>query len=83
MEGESGVTRSIIDQIHSWDIQANQMEAESGGTRSIIDELRSSDIKGNQKKVKVMLLERSMMHFILWISKEIKRKLKVVLLEVS
>ena len=41
MEGESGVTRSIIDEIHSWDILEEQMEAESGVTRSIIDELHS------------------------------------------
>ena len=41
MEGESGVTRSIIDEIHSWDILEEQMEAESGLTRSIIDELHS------------------------------------------
>ena len=30
MEGESGVTRSIIDQIRSWDIQRDQMEDEGG-----------------------------------------------------
>ena len=45
MEGESGVTRSIIDERHSSDIQGNQMEGESGFTRSIIDELHSSDIQ--------------------------------------
>ena len=28
MEGESGVTRSIIDELHSWDIQGDQMEGE-------------------------------------------------------
>ena len=39
MEAESGVTRSIIDELHSWDIQGNQMEGESGVTGSIIDEL--------------------------------------------
>ena len=44
MEGESGVTRSIIDELHSSDIQGDQMEAESGVTRSIIDELHSSDM---------------------------------------
>ena len=44
MEGESGVTRSIIDELHSWDIQLYQREGESGVTRSMIDELRSSDI---------------------------------------
>ena len=44
MEGESGVSRIIIDELHSWDIQRDQMEAGSGVTRSIIDELRSSHI---------------------------------------
>ena len=44
MEGESGVTQSIIDGIHSWDIQRDQSEAESGVTGSSIDELHSSDI---------------------------------------
>ena len=43
MEGESGVTRSIIDGIHSWNIQGDQMEDEGGVTRSIIDKLHSSD----------------------------------------
>ena len=47
MEGESGVTRSIIDELHSSDIQGDQMEGESGVTRSIIDELHSSDIQGD------------------------------------
>ena len=45
MEGESGVTRSIIDELHSWDIERGQVERESGSTRSIIDELNSSDIQ--------------------------------------
>ena len=44
MEGASGVTRSIVDQLHSSDIQGDQMEGESGLTPSIIDELHSSDI---------------------------------------
>ena len=44
MVGESGVTGSIIDELHSWEIQRDQMEGESGVTRSIIDELHSSDI---------------------------------------
>ena len=30
MEGESGVTESIIDEIHSSDIQGDEMEGESG-----------------------------------------------------
>ena len=32
MEGEGGVTRSIIDELHSWDIQGDKMERESGLT---------------------------------------------------
>ena len=48
MEGESGVTRSIIDELHSWDIQGDQKEGESGVTRSIIDDLHSSDIPRDQ-----------------------------------
>ena len=44
MEGESGVTRSIIDQIHSSNIKRDQMEGESGVPGSIIDELHSWDI---------------------------------------
>ena len=41
MEGESGVTRSIIDELHYSDIQLHQMEGESNVTGSIIDELHS------------------------------------------
>ena len=44
MEGEIGVTRSTIDELHSWDIQKDQMEGESGVTQSIIEELHSLDI---------------------------------------
>ena len=29
MEGESGLTRRTIDELHSWDIQGGQMEGES------------------------------------------------------
>ena len=29
MEGEGGVTRSVIDELHSWDIQLDQMQGES------------------------------------------------------
>ena len=45
MEVKSGVTRSVIDELHSLEIQGYQMEGESGVTRSIIDELHSSDIQ--------------------------------------
>ena len=41
MEAESGVTSSIIDELHSCAIQGDQIEAESGVTRSIIHELHS------------------------------------------
>ena len=41
MEGESGVTRSVIDYLHSWHIQGDQMGSESGCTGSIFDELYS------------------------------------------
>ena len=37
MVGETSVIRSIIDELHSSDIQRDQMEGESGVTRSIID----------------------------------------------
>ena len=45
MENKSGVNRSIIDELHSSDIQRDQMEGKSGVTRSIIDELHSWDIQ--------------------------------------
>ena len=45
MEGESGVTRSITDEVHSWDIHGDQTESGSGVTRRITDKLHSSDIQ--------------------------------------
>ena len=76
MKVESGVIRNIIDELHSWDIQGDQMEDESNGvTRSIIDELNSWDVQGDQMEGESMvLLEVSLMNFTLGISKEIKRK---------
>ena len=44
MEGESGVTRSIIDEFHYSDIQQHQMEGEGDVTGSIIDEPHSADM---------------------------------------
>ena len=44
MEGESGFTRSIIDELHSSDIEGDQTAGESGAIRSIIDELLSSGV---------------------------------------
>ena len=69
MEGESGVTRSIIDALHSSYIQGDEMEAESGVTLSIIDELHSSDIQGNKMEGESGVTQVSLMNFILWISK--------------
>ena len=45
MEGESGVTPSIIDEYHSAEIQWDQIKGKSGVTQSIIDETHSSDIQ--------------------------------------
>ena len=45
MGNESGGARSMIDELHSWFIQRDQMECESGINRSIVDELDSSDIQ--------------------------------------
>ena len=39
MEGESGVTGSIIDELHCSDIEQDQLEGGSGATRSFSDEL--------------------------------------------
>ena len=81
MEGESGVTRSIIEELDSSNIQRDEMPGESGVTRSIIDERHSSDMI--QRKVKVVLLEVSLMKFILRRSRDIKWKVKELLIEVS
>ena len=45
MAGESGFTRSIIVELHSSDIQRDQMEGECGVTRFIIDETHYSYIQ--------------------------------------
>ena len=44
MQDKSGVTQSIIDELHSPDMQGDEMESESGVTRSVIDEIHSWDI---------------------------------------
>ena len=46
MESERGVSRSIIDELYSSDIQRDQMEDESDVTRNIIDELHCWEIQG-------------------------------------
>ena len=48
MEGKSGATPSIIDELHSSDIKGDQMEGEGDVIWSMIDQLHSSDIKRDQ-----------------------------------
>ena len=45
MEGEIGVTRSILDELHSSDIGRVEMEGQNGVTPIIIDERLSSDME--------------------------------------
>ena len=59
------------------------MEGVSGVTGSIIDELHSSDIQRDQMEGEIVLLELSLMNFLLRISKEINWKVKLVLLKIS
>ena len=42
------MTRKIVDERLSWDLQGDEKEGESGVTRSIIDDLHSSDIQRDQ-----------------------------------
>ena len=55
MEGESGVTRRITDELHSSDIQGDLMEGGSDVSRSIIDELHSWDIQVDQPEGECMV----------------------------
>ena len=48
MEGESGVTRKIIDELHFWDIPGDQIQNEGYVILSIIDELHSWGIQRDQ-----------------------------------
>ena len=41
MEGERSNTQIIIDELHSWDIQGDQISGESCVIPNIIDELHS------------------------------------------
>ena len=81
MERASSVTRSMIDQLLSADIQRDEMEGESGVTRSITDKLDSSDIQGDQMEGESGVTPNTLMNLILGISNEIKLKVKLVLLE--
>ena len=84
MEGESGDTRSIIDEVHYCDIQGDQMEGES---MLLLKESSMHLILGMSMEIKwkgkVGLQQASLMNFVLRISKEIKWKVKAVLVEVS
>ena len=82
MEAESGVSRSIIDELHSWDIQGDQTEDESGVSRSINMNSILRISKQIKYEVKVVLLEVSLICFILGICNELKWKVKMVSLEV-
>ena len=75
---ESGVTRSTIDELHSSDIQGDQMEGESCVTRSIIDELHSSDIQEHQMEGEGAFTRSIIDELLLRISNEIKWKVKMV-----
>ena len=48
MEAESGVTRSFIDELHSWVIQGDEISGISGGTGIIIHDLHFSDTQREQ-----------------------------------
>ena len=48
MVGETGVIRSIIDELHSSDIERDQIEDEIGVTWIFIDEYHSLDILRDQ-----------------------------------
>ena len=45
MEGGSGITRKIMDEFDSWDIQRDQIQGEKRVIRSINDEFHSLDIQ--------------------------------------
>ena len=70
MEGESGATPSIIAELDFWNIQGYPMAGEGGVNRLVIDELHCSDLI--KWKVKLVLLELSLMILILRMTKEIK-----------
>ena len=84
MKDETGVTSRIMDELHSSDIQGDQMEVESMVLLEV--SLMNLILRVSREikwKVKVVLLEGSLMIFIFRISNDIKWKVKVVLLEVT
>ena len=81
MEGEGSVTRSMIDELLSSDIQGDQMEGESGVSRRIIYELHSPDIQGDEMERKSGVTRSIIDELHSW--DMVKFKVKVVLPEVS
>ena len=76
MEGENGITRSIIDELHCSDLVKRKVKV-------VLIEVSFMNFnvgisKGIKWKVNVMLLEVSLMNFVLPISEQFKRKVKVV-----
>ena len=69
MEGESCVTRSIIDKFHYWDIQGDQIKGEMVLLEASLMNFILGIFKELKRKMKVVLLEMSLMNFILRISR--------------
>ena len=83
MESESGLTRSTIDELHSWYIQGGEMERESMVLLEVsLKNFILRIFRMIKWKVKVVLLEVSLMKFVFGIPNNIKWKVKVVLFEV-
>ena len=78
MAGESGVTHSIIDELHSWDTQGDQMKGKNGALEVSLMKFILRESREIKLKVKVVLLKVSLMTFILRICKVIKWQVKVV-----
>ena len=55
MEGEGGVTRSVLDKLHSWNMQGDQMDGES----MVLLEVSLMNFIFRVSKGKVVLLEVS------------------------
>ena len=68
----------MIDELHSSDVQRDEMEGEGGFTPSIIDEPHSSDIQGDQMEGESCVTRSIIYGLLLRISNEMKWKVKVV-----
>ena len=75
MEGEIGVTRSIIDELHSSDLQGDEMEGESMLFLEVLSMHLILAISNEIKwKLKLVLLEASLTNLILRIWSNGRRK---------